>query len=89
MISSATEITKEWLEDVLKAQILQISTRGNTAFNSSITHLDITYSSGVNLPRKLLVKLNSEHNGRDEIQFYRFAENMDFIHDSATLWAGI
>ena len=77
MISSATEITKEWLEDVLEAQILQISTRGNTAFNSSITHLDVTYSSGVKLPRKLLVKLNSEHNGRDEIQFYRFAENMD------------
>jgi thiamine kinase-like enzyme len=77
MISSTAEITKDWLEAVLQAQIAHVTVRKNPAFNSLVTHLDVTYSHDVNLPRQLLVKLNKEHDGQNEIQFYRSAEGMN------------
>ena len=77
MISTTTEITKDWISEVLKVQVSQLTTRENPAFNSSVTHLDVNYTSGVDLPRRVFVKLNREHEGQNEIQFYRFAEGMD------------
>lgn len=77
MISDTTEITKDWLADVLKVQLVQLTTHANPAFNSSVTPLDVLYAGDEDLPRKILVKLNREHDGQNEIQFYRFAESLD------------
>ncbi|MBK8431909.1 MAG: aminoglycoside phosphotransferase family protein [Chloroflexi bacterium] len=78
MITSATDLTKDWLEEILATKIKQFSQYQNPAFNSSVTHLDIIYAdSAPALPTKLLLKLNQEHDGQNEIQFYRFAQKMN------------
>lgn len=77
MISSITEINKDWLENVLKVQVKQALTKENPAFNSSVAHVEVTYSNDVKLPSKILVKLNKEHDGQNEIQFYHFANSMN------------
>jgi hypothetical protein len=76
MNASRTEITKEWLADVLRTEISGIKARENPAFNSSVTHLEVAYTKEVNLPHKILVKLNKDHDGQNEIQFYRFTRNI-------------
>jgi hypothetical protein len=77
MMASNTEITKEWLENVLKVPVLQVLAHENPAFNSLVTHLDVTDAGNGDLPRNMLVKLNREHDGQNEIQFSRLVEGMD------------
>lgn len=77
MISSPMEITKEWLSGILGVRVGQVTARENPAFNSLVRHLDVEYFNDGDLPRKLLVKLNRNHDGQNETQFYRLAEGMD------------
>jgi len=77
VIESLHEVTPEWLGGVVGAQITNISSEPNDAFNSSIAHLAVKYSHRVNLPANLILKLNKDSDGQNEIQFYRFAENME------------
>jgi hypothetical protein len=77
-IQSAKEVTKEWLGEVLGTQISKVSVRENTAFNSSVAHVEVTYVSNLNnLPEHILVKVNKENDGQNEIQFYQLAENIN------------
>lgn len=75
MIQSPDEITKGWLENILKCQLAFVEVRENPAFNSSIVHLQLTYIGETALPHNVLVKLNARHDGQNEVQFYRFAKN--------------
>jgi hypothetical protein len=77
MISSSKQITTEWLESVLQSPIARIVMHENPAFNSSVIHLDVTYASATKHPHHILVKLNREHDGQNEVQFYRFTEGME------------
>src|SRR5688572_12225453 len=77
-LQSANEVTPEWLEQILNTKISDFSTRENLAFNSSIVHVNVKYASNSGqFPENLIVKINKEHEGQNEIQFYRFAENID------------
>ena len=77
MIESLDDATPAWLGDVLHVKVANISSTANDAFNSSIAHLNVKYSEPVDLPSRLILKLNNDHAGQYEIQFYRFAENID------------
>jgi len=76
VIESLNDVTSEWLEEVLGAEIANISSKPIDAFNSSVAHLTVKYSHHVDLPLNVVLKLNKDHDGQNEIQFYRFAENM-------------
>jgi hypothetical protein len=78
------QITPAWLTTRLQgAGILResetvLSVRSKTneeAFNSTIIHLDLTYSSSVSatVPRQMVLKLNSGENGELEVWFYQLA----------------
>lgn len=76
-IQSASEVTADWLGKVLGSQISKLFSRENLAFNSSVAHLEVEYSSNPRgLPNRVLVKINKDHDGQNEIQFYRFTEGM-------------
>lgn len=77
MISSPQEITRAWLSVVLKTPVAAVTARRNPAFNSTVTNLEVTYPGEADLPRNILVKLNQDHEGQNEIQFYRFAQDLN------------
>jgi hypothetical protein len=77
-LQSATEVTKEWLGEILGTDISRVSIRDNPAFNSSVAHVELTYVSDPgNLPERMVVKVNKEHDGQNEIQFYQLAESIN------------
>ena len=76
LLASLTELTPNWLSQTLGVEVTAFISRDNAAFNSSIAHLDLTYAQPADLPRHILLKLNTEHDGRNEIQFYRLAKDM-------------
>jgi len=76
-LASTNEITPAWLESVLGMRVLDVSMRENAAFNSAVAHLELTYSSNTDLPHNILVKLNREHEGQNEVQFYRLIKSME------------
>src|SRR5688572_13495112 len=77
-LQSVNEVTPKWLEEILHTRISNFSTRENLAFNSSIVHVNVKYASNSGqFPENLIVKINKEHEGQNEIQFYRFAENIE------------
>jgi hypothetical protein len=80
LISSLDQATPAWLTAVLRAAgmigqaaVSTIEMCANAAFNSSVAHLDITYSGAVPAatPRRLLLKLNANHDGSGEVGFYQ------------------
>ena len=76
-IQSANEVAVEWLGKILESDISNLSIRENLAFNSSVAHLEVEYvSNPQGLPNRVLVKINKEHDGQNEVQFYRFANGM-------------
>jgi hypothetical protein len=77
--------------------VLTASSRPNDAFNSAISHLELTYSADApsSAPKRLLLKLNRNHDGALEVSFYRliadearglpiFARCFAAAHDIAT-----
>ena len=70
-IQSANEVTNEWVSEILGANVIRVIIRENMAFNSSVAHLDVAYESNpLGLPEHVLVKVNKENDGQNEIQFY-------------------
>jgi len=77
-LESAKEVNKPWLENILDTGVSSLSVTENTAFNSSVAHLEIEYEDkSQELPKRILLKVNTEHDGQNEIQFYRFANGID------------
>jgi len=76
-IVSATDVNIEWLSHILQVTVKNFHTRKNTAFNSSIAHLEVEYASDHGLPQHVLIKINKDHDGQNEIQFYRFAQDVN------------
>jgi hypothetical protein len=83
--SSLEDITAAWLTAVLRNMgflargvVTAVHQRANTAFNSSIAHLDLVYAGdpSLEIPNRLIVKLNSDHNGEEEVAFYTFAASL-------------
>ena len=77
IVESLNDVTPEWLGEVLGGEITNISLQPNDAFNSSMAHLTVAYSNQAELPANLILKLNKDHDGQNEIQFYRFAASME------------
>jgi len=75
-INSVNEASIKWLANVLKTEVSGLRLRENMAFNSSVAHLEVEYETDKILPKHLLIKVNTDHNGQNEIQFYRFAKDM-------------
>src|SRR5689334_22206344 len=74
------EATSDWLTRILcengalsTGHVATVSTRPNDAFNSTIGHLELSYSVDApsSAPRHLLLKLNHNHDGALEVGFYR------------------
>jgi hypothetical protein len=85
MLLSIENITPDTLTKILYDEgILQdgavktITLQENFAFNSHIAHLQVTYSPDVqsNLPDALVVKLNKNHWGKNEVAFYQSARDV-------------
>lgn len=83
MITSPQQATPEWLTYTLQnagilrqGQVKSIGFRANDAFNSVVTHLEVEYSADANadLPKKLILKLNRDHNGETEVKFYNLVK---------------
>jgi hypothetical protein len=83
--SSLQDISATWLTAVMRntgvlAQevVAAVHQRANSAFNSSIAHLALTYAGDPPLeaPKRLIVKLNSDHNGEEEVAFYTFVASL-------------
>lgn len=80
VIRSVDEATPEWLTARLReagvlpqaAAVTAVESRGNDAFNSTVAHLTPAYSPGApkSAPRRLVLKLNQEGWGENEIGFY-------------------
>lgn len=96
VIRSLEEATPEKLTDLLDdflvgRVIKEVKLRRNDAFNSAVAHLDVVYNGGVYsnekkpspLPTKLLLKLNGEGAGLEEVAFYRMV--LDEQVDDAAL----
>jgi hypothetical protein len=75
MLKNLEELSPTWLEQTLGVQVSHFTISGNPAFNSSIAHLELEYAPASGLPRRLLLKLNREFDGRNEVSFYRLASS--------------
>jgi hypothetical protein len=84
-IDHLEEITPAWLSSVLqRAGVLNnervdsIQYEPNEAFNSQVAHLQVSYlpKKRVELPERLLVKLNQAGDGMIEVEFYRQAAHL-------------
>jgi hypothetical protein len=87
VLAATDSVTAEWLTDVLRAAgalprgaVTAVAERANAAFNSSATHLTLTYSreAPANAPRHLFLKRNidtawARASGANEVAFYRVA----------------
>ncbi|MEJ2758151.1 MAG: phosphotransferase [Anaerolineales bacterium] len=85
VINEPQQITIEWLTAVLYrrgllpvGEIEHIHFRPNEAFNSTVLHLEVVYSSDTpsTAPRAILVKLNRHHNGELEDHFYQHIQGL-------------
>lgn len=82
VIRSVEDATPDRLTAFLEAaglsQGLKVSSVGvriNDTFNSTVAHLELRYSKAkVVAPAKLLLKLNGEGKGQEEVAFYQLAE---------------
>jgi hypothetical protein len=79
IITTVEQATPEWLGQILRSdgaleegRIVDVRRRPNDAFNSTTTHLDVTYSADApaSAPQHLLLKLNHGHDGALEARFY-------------------
>jgi hypothetical protein len=84
-LAATDPITPEWLTEALRAagalptgDVRAVETRANDAFNSTATHLTLTYSADApaDAPRQLFLKRNlaaewAAEAGRDEALFYQ------------------
>jgi hypothetical protein len=83
-LAATDPITTEWLTEALRVAgalpsgaVVACETRANAAFNSTASHLTLTYSADApsDAPRQLFLKRNLEIDwaveaGRDEVTFY-------------------
>ena len=81
ILRSAEDVTPAWLTETLRAagalpeggRVSAVAMRANDAFNSSVTHLALSYDGPVpaDTPQEVLLKLNVEENGELEVAFYQ------------------
>lgn len=58
--------------------VISVGVRGNNAFNSTIAHLELHYDKdGAGAPAKLVLKLNRQGAGQEEVTFYGLAKDED------------
>ncbi len=85
VIRSVEEATPDRLTALLAAAglsqsqpVASVSVRSNDAFNSTVAHLKLRYGEdGATTPTKLVLKLNREGQGQEEVAFYQLAESED------------
>ena len=82
--ASAEDADTGWLSEVLtesrvlgRGSVAAMRYHDNDAFNSTVAHLEVAYSEGVpaDAPRRLLLKLNAEHEGELEVGLYDLVAN--------------
>ena len=80
VIKNVEEVTPELLTSLLQragilahGKVEHIGLRANDAFNSVVTHLEVSYSpdAAPDAPAALLLKLNQNHDGELEFLFYQ------------------
>ncbi len=78
-------VTPEWLSNALSlsgvsegATVSSVAYRSNDAFNSSVAHLELRYSDDAPAaaPRRLLLKLNGDHDGEAEVELYNLVATL-------------
>jgi hypothetical protein len=83
-ITNLSQATPQWLTGILRenkhlptGEITHVNQRSNTAFNSSVGHLEVTYSAQApaDSPTRLLLKLNGNEDGENEIGLYKIAQS--------------
>lgn len=79
MLHTLEQLSPAWLEKTLGVPLSRYSVREAPAFNSSIAHLELEYSAPSDLPRRLLLKLNRDFDGQNEVRFYRLASPMSLL----------
>jgi hypothetical protein len=80
-LTAPAQATPAWLTDALRragalpaGRVVAVRPRANPAFNSSVTHLDVTYDRDApNAPAGLVLKLNRDGWGEAEAGLYRLA----------------
>jgi hypothetical protein len=82
-ITSLDQATPAWLTAALRraigsAEVAAVERHANAAFNSSVAHLAIAYSGDApaDAPSRLLLKLNSYHDGAAEAGFYQLVAEL-------------
>ena len=85
VITGPEQATPAWLTQVLReaglldrGEVTGAYRRSNAAFNSSIVHLELTYSDEASelAPQRAVLKLNRNHDGAVEASFYALAAGM-------------
>ncbi|MCI0393531.1 MAG: aminoglycoside phosphotransferase family protein [Chloroflexi bacterium] len=85
LITTAGQATPTWLTHTLSTagilpagEVTALRQHPNDAFNSAITHLEVSYSAGAPAaaPCRLLLKINHDHAGRREAHFYQLAATL-------------
>lgn len=85
VIRSVEDATPDKLTALLEAaglsqgqSVTSVDVRRNDAFNSTVAHLELHYhENGASLPAKLVLKLNREGQGQEEVAFYQLLEPED------------
>ena len=85
VIRSLEEVTPEKLTgllgDFLSERVIEeVRLRRNDAFNSTVAHLDVSYGGKGEpppLPNTVLLKLNGEGAGLEEVAFYQMAREAE------------
>ena len=82
IITTQAEVTPAWLTEVLSesqvltaGRVINLNYASNDAFNSSVGHYELIYSSEANpeAPQKVVVKLNEDEGGENEVALYLLA----------------
>src|SRR6185437_269042 len=90
-LAATDSLTTEWLTEALheagalpNGAVVACETRANAAFNSTASHLTLTYSADApaDAPRHLFLKRNldaewASASARDEVRFYRAVARID------------
>jgi hypothetical protein len=89
ILESPDEITSDWLTAALRTAgelptgyVRAFTTRAIPAFNSAVVHIELTYSGGMDGPRRIVCKVASNAAGKGEVEFYndvRFRSDLPML----------
>lgn len=90
VIRSATGVTPQYLTLLLHGKgyladgsVSAVQVSATAAFNSVVARLELTYTKGAVGPGALILKLNSDAEGREEVAFYNLA--VETVNDGSSV----